>query len=65
MKQAWLISYRFSKNNYSGFGRFVNYREDGKPPSMKDLKSMESKVLIDNGFQKVCVLSVSRLADEE
>ena len=64
MKQAWLISYSYSKNSHNGFGRFVNYRHDGEPPSMDDVESMENKILIENGLNAVCVLSVSRLADK-
>lgn len=64
MKRVWLISYSYSKNSYSGFGRFANYRYDDKPPSLDDVESMENKILIENGFNAVCVLSVSRLADE-
>ena len=65
MKQAWLISYHFQAGLCNGFGRFVNYREDGKPPSFENIKSMENKIKEQNGVDGVCVLSVSRLADEE
>lgn len=65
MKQAWLISYHFQAGLRNGFGRFVNYREDGKPPSFENIESMEKKIKEQNGVDGVCVLSVSRLADEE
>lgn len=65
MKQAWLIIYHFQAGLRKEFGRFVNYREDGKPPSFENIKSMEKKIKEQNGVDGVCVISVSRLADEE
>ena len=65
MKQAWLISYHFIDDLRNGFGRFVNYRDDGKPPSFDDIEAMEKKIKEKNGFTGVATLSVSRLADEE
>ncbi len=65
MKQAWLISYHFIDGLRNGFGRFVNYRDDGKPPSFNDIKAMEKKIKEQCGLTGVATLSVSRLADEE
>lgn len=65
MKQAWLISYHFIDGLRNGFGRFVNYRDDGKQPSFDDIEAMEKKIKEQNGFTGVATLSVSRLADEE
>lgn len=65
MKQAWLISYHFQAVLHNGFGRFINYREDGNPPSFENIESMEKQIKEQNGFDGVCAISVSRLADEE
>lgn len=65
MNRVYLISYSFSGVSGSGFGRFFNYRNDGREPSVVDIESMESKIASQNGFKAVSVISVSRLADYE
>lgn len=60
-KQIWLISY----SHPGGFGRFANPRDDNKRPSFEDIQNMEKKICETHGIKDVCVLHVSRLADEE
>lgn len=58
--QVYLIGYIHSR----GAGRTFNYRNDGNPPSVHDIESMEKKITQNNGIDGVCITSVSRLADE-
>lgn len=65
MKQVWLISY----SHPDGFGRFINTRQDDKRPSFADIEAMEKKICKAHNLREregtICVISVSRLQDEE
>ncbi|EDQ4670291.1 hypothetical protein C3U35_004387 [Salmonella enterica subsp. enterica serovar Oranienburg] len=61
MNRTFLISY----SHRGGFGRFVNYRQDGTAPSEEDIISMEQKIAKQNGFDAIVVLSVSELRDTQ
>lgn len=61
MNRTFLISY----SHKGGFGRFVNYRNDGTAPSEDDITSMEHKIAALNGFDVVIVIAVSELRDTQ
>lgn len=61
MYQVYLISYSHSQ----GAGRTFNYRQDGFPPSVENIESIERKITDRNLLLNVCVTGVSRLADCE
>ncbi|HDG4082630.1 TPA: hypothetical protein PCU81_002436 [Staphylococcus aureus] len=56
--QSWLCAYQYKY----GFGRFINYRDDGLAPSEEYITSMERK-LNATGAEDAIIMSVTRLAD--
>lgn len=61
MYQVYLIGYSHNR----GTGRTFNFRNDGQPPSIQDIESMEKKISEKNGLDGLCITSVSRIADSE
>lgn len=61
MYQVYLITYSHSR----GTGRTCNYRQDGLPPSIENIESIERKIADRNCISGVCVTGVFRLADRD